>query len=54
MSKPKAARNQRIVELYDNPTKKLSFAAIARIFQLSEPRVRLIYQREKQRKEQHV
>lgn len=47
MSKAKTERNKKIVELYDDTTKKLSFRAIANIFQIAESRVRKIYFREK-------
>lgn len=49
MSKTKTDRNNKIVELYDNPKdgKKYTFRSLAAIFQISEAAIRQIYWREK-------
>lgn len=49
MAHRKAERNKKIVEWYDDPKKKLTFRAIANIFQIAESTTREIYYREKGR-----
>lgn len=54
MAKVKTDRNRKIVEMYDDRSKRLSFGSIAKIFQLTQPRVVQIYHEEKARQEKEA
>ena len=49
MSHAKVERNKRIIEMYDDTTRKYTFRALANMFQISEAAVRKIYFREKKK-----
>ena len=52
MAHKKIERNLKIVSMYDDKTKKWTFIALAKMFQITEARVRQIYYSNKQQEVQ--
>jgi len=54
MSQVKLDRNKKIFDLYSDTSKRMSVPALARMFLVSEPRIRFILRQEKSRREREA